>query len=426
MQQEIKVPWVAVVSFPQGHAPAEARQYIGNGRDILLEGFHWESHQGGRDPAIGDRKSWYQIIKENAQAIKAAGFTWVWFPPPSDSLAPQGYIPRRWNRFDTAYGSEAELRSAIRALEPVRALADVVINHRVGIHTSGADFDDPPFPDNRAAIARDDSSGVGTGHPDSGEHHAAGRDLDHHNPDVRNAIKNYLRKLKNIGFQGWRYDLTKGYAGQFIAEYNDATEPAFSVGEFYDGDRQKVTSWIDATGGKTTAFDFPTRYLLYEACLSDDYGRLHSTHNGRVVPGGVLGFWPSRSVTFLDNHDTEYRRDYEHSCHNDGTRHFPGETVSMGYAYILTHPGTPCVFWPHFFDWGQETRQRIERLLLLRKYCGIHSRSHVDIKEANRGLYAAIIDGKVAMKLGRRGWSPGGGWHLALDGDRFAVWLRSN
>jgi len=426
MQQEMKMPWLAVVSFPQVPTVAETRPYIGNGRDILLEGFHWDSHRGGRDPITGAHKSWYRIIEENAPAIKAAGFTWVWFPPPSDSLAPQGYIPRRWNKLDTAYGSEVELRAALRALEPVRALADVVINHRVGVHTSGADFDDPPFPDNRAAIARDDSSGVGTGHPDSGEHHPAGRDLDHRNPDVRNAIKNYLRRLKSVGFQGWRYDLTKGYAGQFIAEYNDATSPAFSVGEFYDGDRQKVTSWIDATGGKTTAFDFPTRYLLYESCMNDDYSRLCSIHNGRATPGGLLGLWPSRSVTFLDNHDTEYRRDHEHRCHNDGTRHFPGETVAMGYAYILTHPGTPCVFWSHFFDWGQPTRQRIERLLHLRKYCGLHSRSHVDIKEAGHGLYAAIIDGKVAMKLGRRCWWPGNSWHLAVDGERFAVWLRGN
>ena len=304
--------------------------------------------------------------------------------------------------------------------EPLTPVMDV------GVATSGADFMDPPFPDNRAAIARDDSSGVGTGNPDSGEHHAAGRDLDHTNPDVRSAIKNYLLRLKSIGFQGWRYDLTKGYAGQFIGDYNDATSPAFSVGEFYDGDRQKVTSWIDATGGKTTAFDFPTRYLLYEACLSEDFGRLRSTNGGRVVPAGLLGLWPSRSVTFLDNHDTEYRRDYEHSCHNDGTRHFPGETVGIGYAYILTHPGTPCVFWPHFFDWGPSMRQRIERLIHLRRHCGIHSRSHVDIKEACRGLYAAIIDNKVEVKLGRRGWSPGGGWHLVVDGDKFAVWMRGN
>ena len=133
-------------------------------------------------------------------------------------------------------------------------------------HTAGADFADPPFPDNRAAIARDDESGVGTGNPDTGDRHPAGRDLDHTNPDVRAAIKNYLRRLKAVGFQGWRYDLVKGYHGRFVGEYNDATAPEFSVGEFFDGDRQKVTDWIDATGGKSTAFDFPTRFLLFEAC----------------------------------------------------------------------------------------------------------------------------------------------------------------
>src|SRR5262249_49169648 len=283
------------------------------------------------DHAARSRKSWYRVLQENAPAIRAAGFTWVWFPPSSDSLAPEGYIPRRWNVFHTAYGSEAELQATIRALEPVRTLADVVINHRVGAATGGADFQDPAFSDNRAAVVRDDESGVGTGHHDTGERHPAGRDLDHNNPDVRHTIKQYLHRLKALGFQGWRYDLVKGYHGRFVGEYNDATDPAFSVGEFFDGDRQKVTHWLDATGGKSTAFDFPTRFLFYEAGGSDDYGRLCSIPNGRLVPGGLLGYWPSRSVTFLDNHDTEYRREHEHRYKGDATRHFSGKMVDMGY-----------------------------------------------------------------------------------------------
>ncbi len=425
MQVDIRAPWIAVVSLPlNGRGPAEAKKYIGDGHDLLLQGFHWDSHRGAADAASGKRKSWYRILQENAGAIKAAGFTRVWFPPPSDSLAPQGYIPRRWDVLDTAYGSEADLRAAIRALEPVQALADVVINHRVGAHTSGADFEDPPFPNNRAAIVRDDESGVGTGHPDTGDRHPCGRDLDHTNPDVRNAIKHYLHRLKSVGFKGWRYDLTKGYHGWFIGDYNDASAPEFSVGEYFDGDRQKLINWIDAAGGKTTAFDFPTRYLLYEACLRDDYGGLRSWNGHRAVPGGLLGFWPSRAVTFLDNHDTEARRDHEHGCHNDGTRHFPGKAVEMGYAYLLTHPGIPCVFWPHYFDWGATTRQRLDRLIRVRKEAGLHARSWVEVKEARKGLYAAITEGKVAVKLGSQHWSPGWGWHLAIDGDKFAVWVR--
>src|SRR5947207_2171914 len=206
MQTDSRAPWVAFVSFPSnGRNPADAKQCIGDGRDIVLQGFHWNSHAGALDGHT--RKSWYRILQENAAVIKGAGFTWVWFPPPSDSLAPEGYIPRRWNVLDTGYGSEAELRAAIRALEPVQAMADVVLNHRVGAHTGGADFEDPPFPDNRAAIARDDESGVGTGRHDTGDRHPCGRDLDHTNPDVRNAIKHYLHRLKSVGFRGWRYDL---------------------------------------------------------------------------------------------------------------------------------------------------------------------------------------------------------------------------
>jgi alpha-amylase len=418
MPAELQMPWVAVVPWPQCQArPAADKTYAGTGRDILLQGFHWDSH-------ATRGKSWYRILMENAPAIKAAGFSWVWMPPSSDSLAPQGYIPKRWHVLDTAFGSEAELRAAIRALEPVNAMGDLVLNHRVGVATCGADFEDPPFPDNRAAITRNDESGVGTGNPDTGETYAAGRDLDHTNAGVRATIKNYLARLRDLGFKGWRYDFVKGYHGRYVGEYNDASTPELSVGEFYDTDRQKVTDWIDATGGKSTAFDFPTRYLLHDAVMRDDYGRLRSLNCGRVVPGGLLGYWPSRSVTFLDNHDTEYRRDQENQRHNNDTRHFPGRTVDMGYAYLMTHPGIPCVFWSHYFDWAQSTRQHIDALIHIRKSAGIHSSSPVDIREASHGLYAAAIDGKLALKLGKRDWWPGNDWELAVHGERFAVWKR--
>jgi alpha-amylase len=425
MQAEITLPWVAVAPYAlRSLSKPATKTYHGDGRDILLQGFHWGSHLGAAASDGSGRKSWYTVLRENAPAIRAAGFTWVWFPPPCDSLAPQGYIPRRWHVLDTAYGTEAELRAALRALGPVRALADVVLNHRVGVATAGADFTDPPFPDNRAAIVRDDESGVGTGNPDTGERHPAGRDLDHTNPAVRAAVKGFLRRLRAVGFRGWRYDLVKGYHGRFVGEYNDATAPEFSVGEFFDGDRQRVTDWLDATGGRSTAFDFPTRFLLFEACRTDDYGRLRSANGGRVVPGGLIGFWASRAVTFVDNHDTEYRREQDQQDEGYGTPHFPGETVAQAYAYVLTHPGVPCVFWSHFFDWGAATRHRLERLLSVRRGCGLHARSAVEIREAGCGLYAAVIDGKVAVKLGRRDWSPGRTWRLAVDGERFAVWTR--
>ncbi|MFN4257754.1 MAG: alpha-amylase C-terminal beta-sheet domain-containing protein [Gemmataceae bacterium] len=423
MHTAYKHPITIIV--PVRQAPETDRLYHGDGRDIFLQGFHWESHLGATYHN-GSRRAWYRVLTENADTIKRAGFSWVWFPPCSDSFAPQGYMPRRWYQLNTPYGSEGELREAIQALKPVKAMADVVVNHRVGVATSGADFEDPAFPDNRAAIVRDDDSGVGTGNPDTGngEYFGAGRELDHTNGDVRHAVKHYLHRLKSLGFRGWRYDLVKGYHGRYVAEYNDASQPEFSIGEYYDGDRQQVTNWIDDTHGKSTAFDFPLRYLLYDACKRDDYGVLRSHNQGRTVPAGLIGFWPSRAVTFIDNHDTEYRRDREHECHYNDTRHFAGKSVALGYAYILTHPGNPCVFWSHYFDWDEYTRQRIDALIKVRKQAGLHARSNVEIREAGHGIYSAIIDDRVAVKLGARGWHPGGSWQLAVDGEKFAVWMR--
>ncbi|NBO93022.1 MAG: alpha-amylase [Planctomycetia bacterium] len=395
----------------------------GDGRDILLQGFHWKSHIGSRH-STGSTKPWWRIVRDNAAFIRRAGFTWVWLPPCSDSLAPQGYIPRRWYQFNSTYGSERELRSTLKALGPVGALADIVVNHRVGLHTSGADFMDPPFADNRAAICADDESGVGTGAPDTGERHPCGRDLDHTNPDVRFAVKTYLERLRDLGFRGWRFDLVKGFAGRYVGEYVRASQSAFSVGECFETDRQRVCDWIDSTDGRCAAFDFPTRYRLYDAVMNDDYSAMRQDNSGRVLAGGLIGFWPGMSVTFVDNHDTEWCREAEHQANYDNTRHFPGSTVEMAYAYTLTHPGVPCVFWQHFFDWGHQTRGMIERLMHLRRQRGIISTSRLEIHHAKPGLYAAVVGGSVAVKLGHAFWSPGVGWRQELSGDRYAVWTR--
>ena len=69
-------------------------------------------------------------------------------------------------------------------------------------------------------------------------------------------------------------------------------------------------------------------------------------------------------------------------------------------------------------------RWKITQLMTLRKLMGIHAGSAVDIKAAGKNLYAAIVDGRLAVKLGSASWSPGWGWQPAVDGDRIAVWIR--
>lgn len=37
-----------------------------------------------------------------------------------------------------------------------------------------------------------------------------------------------------MGFDGWRFDFVKGYNGQHVREYIEASKPAMAVGEFWD------------------------------------------------------------------------------------------------------------------------------------------------------------------------------------------------
>ncbi|MEL6835849.1 MAG: alpha-amylase C-terminal beta-sheet domain-containing protein [Bacteroidota bacterium] len=379
--------------------------------DVMLQGFNWVSHSNS--------SGWYNVVQSKAQELGDAQFDMVWLPPPSDAAAPQGYLPRELYDVSTNYGTQQELTNCISALhnEGIKVLADIVINHRVGT-TNWADFTNPTW--GCWAVVSNDEWGQNGGNPcgnfDTGDNYHAARDIDHTNGTVRSDLIGWMNWLKNtIGFDGWRYDYVRGFNGYYNGVYNDGTNPYFTVGELWDNldlnnvnaHRQQIVDWIDDTQGKSAAFDFTTKGVL-QAAVNNQYWRLNI---GGGAPG-VIGWWPSRAVTFIDNHDTGSTQAYWP---------FPGGKVMQGYAYILTHPGVPSVFWDHYFDWG--LKGAIDALIEVRKDNGLHSESSIDIKEARWDLYAAEIDGKVAMKIGPGSWAPSGsGWVLRTSGNDYAVW----
>lgn len=390
--------------------------------DVLLQGFHWTSWQYGT----------WNIIRNNATAIKNGGFTMVWLPPPSRAADNTGYLPNEWRNYNSKHGTASQLQAALTALNNagVKPIGDIVINHRVGT-TNWADFTNPAFSDNRAAVTRNDEWGQGTGAWDTGTNYNAGRDLDHTNANVRSTISSWMNQMKSMGYKGWRYDYVHGFSGSYIGTYNDATKPYFSVGELWPdivGDyyasgnnvnyhRQRLMDWINATGNKSAAFDFTTKWQLSLAVSRNEYWRMRDP-NGKAI--GAIGWWPQMSVTFLDNHDTGP------STGGGGQNHwpFPSNKVEEGYAYILTHPGTPTVYWPHYFDWGTGLQGKIRTLIAIRKEKGVRSTSSLSIQRSETGLYAAIINGNVAMKMGPNSWSPGSGWTLRTSGTNWAVWTK--
>ncbi|MBN2375322.1 MAG: hypothetical protein JXD22_02895 [Sedimentisphaerales bacterium] len=413
--------------------------YCGKTDAILLEGFHWRSHEF----------DWYKILIENTPRIQQLQIDVVWFPPPTASADKHGYLPTEWYNLNSNYGSMDQLKQAIASLRsgprPVDAIADIVVNHRCGLH-NWTDFHNPNFAAegvtdseeiqkaNLKAICIDDESKHDDGKPagakDTGVGFDAGRDLDHTNPLVQQTIIRWLKWLQTkIGFVGWRWDMVTGYHPKYIGMYNDATGPVFSVAEFTDPTRSGLRDWIhrsyglpdnengrpNRTGGKSTVLDFATRALLKKALTEKDFSCL-KTKGGKCA--GLIGLWPAMAVTFVDNHDTEPAN------HDDP---YPTEAVQQAYAYILTHPGKPCLFWCHLFDWEKPYLDTIEKLIMLRKKAGLHSESIANIIAAQKDLYAAIIDEKLALKLGPGQWTPPDqGWSLYLESHDCAVWKKDD
>ena len=410
---------ILALSMQAGAATPPAQS--GNSQAVLLQGFHWNS-------ARYSNPNWYNTLLNNVSDLKGMGITHVWFPPPSDSGAVEGYMPRQLNNLNSKYGSSAELTNVVRAFtnNGIKAVADVVVNHRVGT-TGWSDLTNPNW--TTWAIVNNDECNCGLGNADSGDGFSAARDLDHRNVgEVQDGITTWLNStIKPVGFSGLRFDYVKGFGASYAGQYANAFGAEFCVGELWtdlnlndvNPHRQAIMNWINGTNNSCGAFDFTTKGLLNDALANGNYWRLKDAQG---KPQGALGWWPAMSVTFVDNHDTGPSE----SC-GSGQNHWPVPcgAVMQGYAYILSHPGIPTVYYPHIYNWGLKTP--IAALMAARKAAGVHSTSAVAIQQATQGLYAAIITGstrQLAMKIGPNSWSPGAGWTLQTSGTNYAVWVK--
>eukprot|EP00445_Apocalathium_hangoei_P003393 CAMPEP_0203857456 /NCGR_PEP_ID=MMETSP0359-20131031/10736_1 /ASSEMBLY_ACC=CAM_ASM_000338 /TAXON_ID=268821 /ORGANISM="Scrippsiella Hangoei, Strain SHTV-5" /LENGTH=365 /DNA_ID=CAMNT_0050774153 /DNA_START=43 /DNA_END=1136 /DNA_ORIENTATION=- len=90
--------------MPSGSLLEKMEEVIGTANKdsiVLLQGFNWESWRAG----AGD---WYSVIGNSVDKLKHAGVTDIWMPPPSSSVAPQGYLPSQLFNLDgSKYGTQA-------------------------------------------------------------------------------------------------------------------------------------------------------------------------------------------------------------------------------------------------------------------------------------------------------------------------------
>ena len=414
-------------STPQRQVGDRVQNPTGNGRELLIQGFNWESAR--------KKGTWYQTISTYAEKLKELGFTTIWLPPPTNSVSEEGYMPQDLYDLNSKYGSVEDLKDCVRALHNcgIKTLGDAVLNHRcAGLqgpdglwnqYTGKLDWD-------ARAIVSDDPHFGGKGNQSSGDFFHAAPNIDHSQEFVKNDIIEWMRWLQQeVGYDGWRLDYVRGFSGTHVKTYMESTDVHFAVGEYwdtlsYDYDqpqynqdehRQRIISWIDDAGGSAGAFDVTTKGILHAVFERQEYWRLSDSDGN---PPGVLGRWPSRAVTFVENHDTGSTQ---------GHWRFPHGFEQQGYVYILTHPGTPTVFWDHMFEWEDDPSlsETIEKLIRFREERGVNSRSVCKILKAEQSVYAAQIDDSLVMKIGPGPFSPSDEeWEYHTHGNEWCVWRR--
>ena len=457
----------------------------------MLQGFTWNSAPRGTSwnkenpsPYWG---KWYDIMKKNASSIKDT-FGYVWFNPPSicDTNSSEGYAPTELNNLNSYYGTATELKEVIQAIQPAKAIADIVVNHRAG-STCWGDFTNPSWCEDYYAICSDDEGFTNSsspmynsskkGSPDTGDGYGAYRDIDHTNTSVQDGIIAWMNDvLKPAGFVGWRYDYVKGFAGKYVGKYNAGSSAQFSVGEYWptasynasspSGWGNEIKNWIASTeeesGQKSRAFDFALKGAMNSVfgCTWREGSYPNYTSGGSSGSGNYALLadesnlyisQPSDAVTFIDNHDTGS---------NQGHWELNRDKIGAGYALILTHPGVPCVSWSHYFTFSEggngdttypysglgaaqsyiagntvsgtnkTLREHIDYLIQLRKEIGIEYDSVRTTLKADSSVYAAEItgtNGSLIVSIGGSYTPTGTGYDgnkPIYGGTNFRIWQK--
>ncbi len=331
---------------------------------VLLQAFFKQPpNRAVPSPADGDPSipSWWDHLADQANSLRKAGFTALWLPPPLKTSAgakpgADGYGPfddydigskNQLGGVPTRFGTREQLQRCVAVLRAngLDVYLDMVEHHRSGdpgnfvFRYRGADGTPnvgrfPKDPLNfRPNVPQDPHLG---GPPR--DDFPFGRELCPINAqppryvfDNLVAAADWLTRALDV--QGYRIDDVKGLSTDFLRPFLNSKSMAgkFAVGEFFDGNRILVNGWVfNPMGmqGRASALDFPLRFVL--AAMCSNAGRFNMADLDHT---GLIGISPFNAVTFVENHDTDL-----------GNGRIVVNKI-LGYAYILTSEGYPCVYY---------------------------------------------------------------------------------
>jgi Glycosidases len=303
---------------------------------VMLQAFHW-------DAVSGQGPSWWMQLASQSQELSDAGFTSLWIPPVLKGAS--GGYSRGYDPFDdydlgskdqrgtipTHWGSRWELQRMVAQARAngMQVIIDLNVSHRAG------DSGDKKYL-YKNAFGQDGKGRFQKGPMDFGDDFPFGRLLNFYSPYVRAELKQAGEwMVKSLGTQGLRVDSAKHIPADFLSDYLNYGElqKQYTVLEHWDN-QNTINDYVkNKMNSRVGAFDFPLWNDLKEMSSGAGFFDMR-----RLQRSGLLGMSPELSVTFVENHDTDRAYATRNNKH-------------LGYAYILTSEGYPCVFWKDYYDY---------------------------------------------------------------------------
>ncbi|MBR2101439.1 MAG: starch-binding protein [Prevotella sp.] len=432
---------LAMTSSTFAQSPGWPENYGG----VMLQGFYWIEEPANATKAEKDSiKQEFNSIKWTSLTAQADElsefFNLIWVPQSgaTSSNPSMGYDPTNWFLQNGTFGTPPELRAMTAAFKQrgTGILADIVLNHRKPVsgwltfanetrngHNYTLTSEDICANDDGGATAEWAAKNGFSLSPynDEGDDFSDARDIAHQSQHVQEIVIAYLNYLLNdIGYSGFRLDMVKGYSPYYTGLYNFQTKPQFSVGECWDG-MGHIKWWMDQTrrnaqGNQDSngdvqsgAFDFPLKWKINDACMGGNWLSLYPDGQEALVWDS---YWPRWAVTFVDNHDT-YREGDKRCTQNE----------LAANAYILSMPGTPCVFMQHW----KRFKPQIKQLIYARHLAGVTNQSGIEVKHSSRECLSTRVNGKLEILMGngfgQYDASEGTDMALVESGENFALYL---
>ncbi|MNU66754.1 Alpha-amylase precursor [compost metagenome] len=370
-------------------APAATSSAPVNG--TMMQFFEWNTPKDGGH--------WNNLAAEAAN-LSDVGITAIWIPPAYKGNA--GIDDVGYGVYDfydlgefnqkgtvrTKYGTKAELKSAINSLHNnnIQVYGDIVVNHMMGGDQSENIKVTQVQGNNRNQAIGEFNTNVWTKYNFDGRNNAyssfkwnwtdfdgsddygkiyrypgkswdwevstengnydylMGTDLDYDNPAVVDEIKKWgVWYVNEMGLDGYRLDAIKHIKFSFMKDFVENTraktgKELFTVGE-YIGGTDELNSYLGKVNQSMSLFDFPLRNNFAAASSSNGGFSMRN-----LASGTLTGTNPVKSVTFVENHDTQPDRSDAH-----------GAPVldwfkPLAYAYTLTRQeGYPSVFYGDYY-----------------------------------------------------------------------------